>query len=192
MAQANAVLAVQQVTHATCRRLWRPCCCVPVAPGGALIGAGHVGIEVGRVVGQQAAADQLFLFPQAKEPDLRLIELFFRNEVEAVPEFLRGEPLGLKAPLRTQDGAVIPGGDFGFRSGCRCGGSRPARDNAPARGRSEPQAKETGAAQRCPSPGGSQSEPGKPNSRAVASKGSGAVRSLTSAATFSALPRYAW
>jgi len=83
----------------------------------ALIGAGHVGIKVGGVVGQQAAADQLFLFPQAEKPDLRLIQLFFRNAVEAVPELLRGKPLGRKAPLRTQDGAVIPIGDLGFGPG---------------------------------------------------------------------------
>jgi len=46
-----------------------------------------------------------------------LFQLFLRNAVEAVPELLGGEPLGCKAPLRTQDGAVIPIGDFGFRSG---------------------------------------------------------------------------
>src|SRR5207249_2990585 len=40
----------------------------------ALIGAGGPGIEVGRVIGQQPAADQLFVFPHGQQPLLGLFQ----------------------------------------------------------------------------------------------------------------------
>src|ERR1039457_4532653 len=118
MAQTNAVFAVQQIAQAYLSQIMAALLVMsPLRQMVALIGAGHVGIEVRRVVGQYAAADQLLLFPKAEESDLCLLQLFLRNAVETVPELLRSKTLRRKAPLGTQDGAVIPISDFGFRSG---------------------------------------------------------------------------
>jgi len=80
------------------------------------IGAGHISIKIGRIVSQQAAADQLLLLPHTEKTNLRLFQFFLTDEVEAVPEFLRTESLGRQVPKRTQDGAVIPAGHFSFRA----------------------------------------------------------------------------
>ena len=46
-----------------------------------------------------------------------LVPVVLRKAVEAVPELLPSKPSGRQAPLRTQDGAVIPASHFGFGSG---------------------------------------------------------------------------
>src|SRR5450759_1507536 len=191
MAEAHAVFAIQHIAQAHLPQIVAPLLVMsPLRQLIARIGAGHVSIEVGRVVGQQATADQLLLTPQAEQADLRLFQLLLGNRVEAVPELLRGEALGRKAPVRTQDGAVIPTANFGIRpelADAVDGGQQQivcGRGAGAGRDWSSSKTPVRWAA--------SQSEPGKPNSRAVASKGSGAVRSLTNAATFWALPRYAW
>src|ERR1039457_2367027 len=83
----------------------------------ALIGAGHVGVEVGRIISQQPPADHVLLLPQAEEPHLRFLQLLLGDAIEAVPKLLRAKPLRWEAPQRTQDGAVIPSGDFRFGAG---------------------------------------------------------------------------
>ena len=84
------------------------------------IGAGHIGIEVGRIVSQQTAADQLLLLPYAEKTNLSLFQFFLLNTVKAVPELLRTESLRRKIPQRTQDSAVLPAvlpvGPLGFRT----------------------------------------------------------------------------
>src|SRR5271168_762125 len=78
------------------------------------IGAGHIGIEVGRIVSQETAADQLLLLPHTEKTNLGLFQLFLPDAVEAVPELLRVESLRRQVPKRTQDSAVIPAGYFGL------------------------------------------------------------------------------
>jgi hypothetical protein len=118
MAQADAVFSIQHIAQTHLTQIMAALLVMPpLRQPVARVGAGHVGIKVGRVVGQQPAADQLLLLPKAEQPDLRLFQLFLGDAVETVPELLRGEPLGREAPARPQDGAVIPAGDFGFRPG---------------------------------------------------------------------------
>ncbi len=78
------------------------------------IGAGHIGIEVGRIVSQQPAADQLLLLPHTEKTNLRLFQFVLLDAVEAVPELLRTESFRRKVPPRAQDGATIPVRHFGF------------------------------------------------------------------------------
>jgi hypothetical protein len=80
------------------------------------IRAGHISVEVGCIVSQQTAADQLLLLPQTEKTNLGLFQFFLLDAVEAVPELLRAESLWRKVPHRTQDSAVIPAGHFGFRA----------------------------------------------------------------------------
>jgi len=186
MAQAHAVFAVQYIAQATCADYGGPACYVPARQVVALIGAGHVGIKVGCVVGQQAAGwYQTVSLSTGREAGSALDPVVLPECGRSSPRTLRGKPLGRKAPLRTQDGAVIQSATSVFRSGLADAVKwRPATDNAPARGRSERRATETEAAQKRPCVGLPARGAGQAELQAVASKGSGAVRSLTSAATF--------
>src|ERR1700691_659608 len=102
MAQAQAVVAVHHITQPYLPQVMTALLIVSAL--GQLvprIGAGHIGIKVGRIVSQQAAADHLLLLPHADETDLGLFQSFLRDAVEAVPELLRTESLRRKIPQRT-------------------------------------------------------------------------------------------
>src|SRR5256886_12931704 len=69
MAEAQAVFGIEHITHSDLPQIMAALLVVtalrePVA----LVRAGHPGIEVGRVVGQQPPADELLLFPDADQP----------------------------------------------------------------------------------------------------------------------------
>src|ERR1700691_5622787 len=94
MAQAEAVVAVHHIAQPYLPQVMTALLVVS-ALGQFVprIGAGHIGIEVGRIVSQKAAADQLLLFPHTEKTNLCLFQFFLPDEVEAVPEFLRAESL---------------------------------------------------------------------------------------------------
>src|ERR1700739_1136684 len=81
------------------------------------VGAGHVGVEVGGIVGQQPTTDQLLFLPQTEETQLRTIERIFggsaglaglwQNLFEGVPESLRSKAFGRKTPLGSKDGPLV-------------------------------------------------------------------------------------
>src|ERR1022692_2227222 len=66
------------------------------------IGAGHIGIKIGRIVSRQGAADQLLLLPHTEKTNLGLVQFFLPDAIEAVPELLRAESLWRKVPQRSQ------------------------------------------------------------------------------------------
>src|SRR5580658_8548467 len=115
MAQAETVVAIHHIAQPYLPQVM-PALLVVSALGQAVpgISAGHIGIKVGCVVRQQAAADQLLLLPHTDQTNLGLLQVFLLDAVETVPELLRAKSLGRKIPQRTQDGAVIPAGHFGL------------------------------------------------------------------------------
>src|ERR1017187_4315593 len=115
MAQAEAVVAVHHIAQPYLPQVMTALLVVS-ALGQFVprIGAGHIGIKVGRIVSQQTAADQLLLLPHPDQTNLGLFPLFLRDAVEAVPKLLGTKSLRRKVPQRTQDGAVIPAGHFSF------------------------------------------------------------------------------
>src|SRR3989442_11352307 len=109
MAEAQAVFGVEHITHSDLPQIMAALLVVtalrePVA----LVRAGHPGIEVGRVVGQQPPADELLLFPDADQPPLRFIQFVVGiavglDLVKAIPESLRTEAIRRKLPLSLQN-----------------------------------------------------------------------------------------
>ena len=91
------------------------------------VGAGHIGIEVGGVIGQQTATHQLLFLPQTQQAPLRQLQRVFgghgrilglgQNELEGIPESLGGKTLGGEIPLRGENGLRVPIWDFGLRTG---------------------------------------------------------------------------
>ena len=115
MAKTQAVVAVHHIAQSNLPQVMAALLVVP-ALGQFVprIGAGHIGIEIGRIVSQQTAADQLLLLPHAEKTNLGLFQFFLLDTVEAVPELLRVESLRRQVPKRMQNGAVIPARHFGF------------------------------------------------------------------------------
>src|SRR5438876_12298831 len=83
--------------------------------------AGHPGVEIRRVIGQQTVADHLLFSPDRQQPRLRPLEFIFfsalagLDAIKAIPEFLRGEPLGRETPQRRENRVPVP--FFYFRLG---------------------------------------------------------------------------
>ena len=91
-----------------------------------IVAGGDPGVEVGGVVGQHALAEQVLGTEGLQQGGLGALEIVVRGgveaggdveAVEAVPEVLRAEAPGRKAPQRAQDGLLVPVGDGGFGSG---------------------------------------------------------------------------
>src|SRR5580698_7189879 len=113
MAQTQAILAVHHVTQADLPQIVATLLVVSaLSQFVPLVGAGHIGIKVGRVISQETAAEQLLLLPNSEQQNLCLFQLQLFHPLEAIPELLRCETLRSKAPNRAQNRAVIPGGYF--------------------------------------------------------------------------------
>ncbi len=89
VAQAQTVVGIQHIAQSHLPQIMTALLVVPaLGQSVARVGAGYIGVEVGGVVSQQAAAHQLLLFPYAEQAQLRLFQFFFSYALKAVPELL--------------------------------------------------------------------------------------------------------
>src|SRR5437588_3492232 len=122
MTEAEPVFSVQHIAQAHLPQTMPTLLVVPALRQSiACARAGLPSAEIRRVVGQQAATDQLLVFPDRQQAQLRLLELIAfsttasLDAMKSIPEFLRGEALGRETPERRQNGVTIPIRHFRFR-----------------------------------------------------------------------------
>ena len=163
------------------------------------VGGRDPGVEVGGVVGQHAAAGQATGLEGLQQGELGALELVLAGRaqrvahvdgVEMVPEGLGGELAGGVAPQVGEDAVAVPVGNRGLRAGGADaveGGEQEEMGDGGALGGGGPDGEE--GVESAGEAGGCQRAAGRPQSRAVASRGKGAALSRTSWARRSAVPR---
>src|SRR5580704_11585829 len=125
MTKAESVVTIQNITQSHLAQVMTSLLVVsPLRQAVAFVVTGNVGVEVGRVIGQQPAGHQLFFLPQTEQSQLGLFQfialarrqrLASINSIKAIPESLGAESFRRKSPQRRQDAVPIPVGHFGLR-----------------------------------------------------------------------------
>ncbi len=128
MAQTQAVFTVQNVAETHLTQIMAALFVMPaLSQFIARVVAGDIGVEVGRIVGEQSSAHHLLSFPQIQQTQLgaiqrivvgcQWIQVFGQNLFKSVPEGLRGEAFRRNSPERMQDGSPYQSATSGLGPG---------------------------------------------------------------------------